>query len=208
METDALIDRLAADRRPAPRPALGVGLALTAAGLACMVAFTMLFAAPLAWLEPGKAAALALKLGFGLAFTVAAAAGALATGRPGQALSRRIAALAAPLALIAFAAVLELGSGATMDTVRGETGLRCVLAIAGGGLATLPAMLFALRTLAPLNPAKTGLFAGLAAAGGAASAYALFCPETTAAFLVAHYLPAILAVGLAGAALGARVLRW
>lgn len=208
MDTQALIERLAADRRPVPRPARGTSLALAAAGLVCLMAFAALVAASPARLEPGAVAGLALKLGFGLAFTAAATAGALATGRPGQALRLRVAALLAPVVLIVFAAVLELGSGVTLAAARGETGLRCLAAIAGGGLVTLPGVLFALRPLAPLDPGKTGLFAGLAAAGGAASAYALFCPETVVVFLVVHYLPAILAVGLAGALIGRRALRW
>ncbi|MCA1662608.1 MAG: DUF1109 domain-containing protein, partial [Novosphingobium sp.] len=90
----------------------------------------------------------------------------------------------------------------------GATWLRCLTAI---GLLAPPAFIaisLALRRLAPTRLRLSGFVAGIAAGGIAASAYALWCPETDALFLAAWYALPIVAMGLLGALAGPRLLRW
>jgi len=72
----------------------------------------------------------------------------------------------------------------------------------------LAGIVWAFRRLAPTNLPLAGLLAGLASGSAAAVVYALFCPETTAAFLATWYTLGILAAGLIGLLVGPRLLRW
>ena len=62
--------------------------------------------------------------------------------------------------------------------------------------------------MAPTRPAVAGLLAGLSSGGAAAAAYALYCPDTTASFLLAAYTPGALVPAIAGYLLGPKLLRW
>ena len=84
----------------------------------------------------------------------------------------------------------------------------CMMAIAVGSVPVLVATLWAYREMAPTRPAVAGLLAGLSAGAAAAVAYALYCPETTASFLLAAYTPGALAPAIAGYLLGPKLLRW
>ena len=67
---------------------------------------------------------------------------------------------------------------------------------------------WAYREMAPTRPAVAGLLVGLSAGAAAAFAYALYCPETTASFLLAAYTPGAVLAALAGMAAGPKLLRW
>ena len=92
--------------------------------------------------------------------------------------------------------------------LQGQTLLICLASILGIGLPGLLAALVLLRRGATTRPALTGLSAGLACGGIATLIYALHCTEDDPLFFVTWYGGAICLLGLAGAALGARVLRW
>jgi hypothetical protein len=70
------------------------------------------------------------------------------------------------------------------------------------------ALLVALRAGAPQSPAMAGAVAGLLAGSLAALLYAIHCFDDSPLFVARWYLPAIAVVVLAGAAAGARALRW
>jgi hypothetical protein len=90
----------------------------------------------------------------------------------------------------------------------GSTFLRCLTAVSLASIPILAAMLWAYRILAPTRLPLAGFLAGLSAGAAAAVAYALYCTETTASFLIGSYTPAILVPAIVGALLGSRLLRW
>ena len=135
----------------------------------------------------------------------------ITAGRPGLRLAPRFGLTLLPLAVLAIAAGTELASSAPAEwpaLLFGSTLLRCLTAITLASLPILAAMLWAYRILAPTRLRLAGFLAGLGAGAAAAVAYALYCPETTASFLVGSYTPAILVPAVAGALLGSRLLRW
>jgi hypothetical protein len=72
----------------------------------------------------------------------------------------------------------------------------------------LTAFLIALRQGAPSRPALTGAVAGLASTGIGATLYASHCTSDSPLFMAAWYVIATAIVAVAGAVLGARLLRW
>jgi hypothetical protein len=70
------------------------------------------------------------------------------------------------------------------------------------------ALVAVLRTLAPIDLARTGAAAGLAAGGLAATLYGLHCPEQGAAFVATWYSLGIAAATAGGALAGRWLLRW
>lgn len=84
----------------------------------------------------------------------------------------------------------------------------CALSITVLSLPLLAASLWAIKGLAPTRPRLAGGSAGLLAGAGAATVYALHCPEMTAVFLGIWYVLGIAIPTAAGAVLGGRVLRW
>ena len=75
-------------------------------------------------------------------------------------------------------------------------------------LPLLAGTLWALRGGASTRPALTGAVAGLLSGGAAAVVYSMHCTEDSPLFYAVWYVLAILAVTVAGALLGSRVLRW
>lgn len=132
-------------------------------------------------------------------------------GRPGLSLrAPGVILLLAALAMGILGAADLMATPAPERLARalGGSALICPLAILGLSLPALAATLTAARRLAPMNPARAGLAAGLAAGGLAAAAYALACTEGATAFVAIWYSAGILLAGLLGAALGPRILRW
>jgi hypothetical protein len=84
----------------------------------------------------------------------------------------------------------------------------CVFAISIASLPIFAALVWAFNSLAPTRPAVAGFFAGFSAGSAGAVAYALYCDETTASFLLVSYTVGILVPALIGALAGERLLRW
>jgi hypothetical protein len=90
----------------------------------------------------------------------------------------------------------------------GSSYFHCVTAILLGGTAAFVILTAAFRALAPTNLTLAGFLVGLGAAAAGAVAFALYCPEASATFLLTAYTPAMLIVALMSAALGRWTLRW
>jgi hypothetical protein len=209
MKTDRLINALAADTTPQPRPEQGlpwvaVALALAAVGL---VAVLGLRANPAAGLAPLTLPKTVLPLVLGLL----ALPLALRLARPGAgagALPRLM--LAVPLAAAGTAALALLTSepaGWAMQAT-GKTMIPCLVSIPTLAALPLATLLWLLRRGAPLAPTRTGLLAGLAAGGLAATIYSLHCTEDSPLFWAMWYSTAICITGGIGALAGWRLLRW
>ena len=75
---------------------------------------------------------------------------------------------------------------------------------------TAPGMPLAplVRMLAPVNLARTGLYVGLLSGAIGAFGYAFHCHENYLTVVAAYYTLAIVQMGILGAVLGPRLLRW
>ncbi len=211
MRTDDLIADLATRPWPATRPAVRLAFAMIAGWAGALAGLLLLRGSPLAAVAETGVTPFAMKLGYSLALTVIAAAAALAAGRPGHSPWPRFLLIALPLAVIAASAILELGSvprDAWPGLLFGSSFAGCVAAISIASLPVFGALVWAFRELAPIRPAVAGFLAGLSAGGAGAVAYALYCDETTATFLLGSYTTGVLVPAVAGALLGRGFLRW
>ena len=90
----------------------------------------------------------------------------------------------------------------------GATWKTCPFNIALLSSPVFVAAFWAMRGMAPTHPAQAGAAAGLLAGAAGAAVYALHCPEMAAPFLGIWYVLGMAIPAVAGAALGARLLRW
>lgn len=212
MKTDDLISMLAGDTAAvAPRVwrqryALALGAGLFGAMLLMLLLLgvrpdiTDAVRLPMFWVK--------------LAFPAALAAGALIAAvrlsRPGVAIGRAGAMLAAPVLAIWVLAALAL-LGAPQDRamlVWGETWAACLVNIPLLSVPAFVAAFWVMKSLAPVRPVLAGAAAGLLAGAVSAVAYALHCPELAAPFIGLWYLLGMLIPAALGALIGPRLLRW
>ena len=125
---------------------------------------------------------------------------------PGRRAGGPLLLLAVLFALVFAAAGLELLAPAS--TFSGTTWQRCLLAMSVISPLAFAAAIYAARQLAPTSQHQAGLAAGLLGGGLAAGAYAPFCPETGALYLLVFYCLPILAMAAIGWLAGPRLLRW
>lgn len=211
--TEDLIRQLASGVRPVAR---GAGLRRLLAGIAAGAAVSLAGIAawsgpPLQSVQYTGAAAFTMKTAFAVAMFAIAAMLLFRAGRPGSELGRRWLWLLVPPALVAVSAVMELSM--TLPQYRtekwlGSTSQTCLLTITLLSLPVFVGLSWAFRQLAPTRLRLAGLLAGLTAGSAAAVLYALYCPETTATFLLSWYSLGILTAGLVGLVFGPRLLRW
>lgn len=213
METDRLIEGLAADLRPVSPGVVSRRIALTAlvgGAVALVVVLAWLglrqdlaaaVTGPMFWMKAGYAAVLGVA-GFWCAERLARPAGS----------PRR----AAALGLLALMVMGGLGAATLMATEPSERAAvwlghswrRCPVNILALSLPTLAAALWAMRRLAPTRLRLAGAAAGLFAGGVGATVYGLHCTETSPMFLATWYsLGMALSAGL-GALVGSWALRW
>jgi len=212
MKTDELINAIAADAKAAPAP-IGRTVWL-AGGIAAALAAAMFFAVlPLRADMPeviGEPRFL-----FKWIFTLSLLASALIVtvhlARP-QGIPRALLLLllVAPTVLI-FGIASELATlpaSQWIPTMVGVNSAGCIVLIPLLSALPLGAIMLALRRGAPDRPALAGAVAGLAAAGIAATFYAMYCRDDSPLFLGLWYILATALVAIVGALIGARVLRW
>ncbi len=213
MQTDELIDRLAADVRPV-RP-WGMTAALLIA-LACGVAAAG--GLMLGWLGLRPDLSLAMKTGpFWMKFTytmLLALIGFFLADRAGRAGSALWPA-AWPL-ILAFVMIAAL---ALIQTLRapqslwrsmllGQSYTVCPWRIVVIAVPILIAMLLMLRRMAPTRPMLAGAAAGILAGSAGATVYGLHCQESAALFTAVWYTLGVAAAGAVGALAGRFALRW
>lgn len=210
MTTDELIARLAAE--PAAPPPGATGWLAPAAGL---VASAGLFALAYrarpdlagAAADPVVAAKSLLPLALA-AFALVLARRAIRPGAAPGAAARAIWAVPALAGLILTGAAARTPPEQWPAALIGESVYACLPSIALLSAPILAGLLLWFRAGAPEHPARAGGLAGLAAAGAATAIYSLHCSEDSPLFYAVWYSLGIGFVALAGAAAGARVLRW
>ena len=150
-----------------------------------------------------------------LAFPAAVLAGALLLAlrlsRPGVRMGRALLWVSAPAVLmwLLAAATLAVASADARNTlIFGVSWTVCPFYITTLSMPVWFASLWAMKGLAPTQPAAAGAAAGLVAGAIGALAYSLYCPEMAAPFLSIWYLLGMLIPALMGAVAGPLLLRW
>lgn len=211
MRTDQLVAELAANPGPVAAPARRLAIALGAGSLCALAGLTIAFGSPLGPVAERGIAGSALKLLYPLVLALFGAAAALAAGRPGDRAWPRLLPVGAALLVLLAMTAAQLSAaapGTREELLFGSTLARCVTAVVLSSVPLFVALILAFRSLAPTNLPFAGFLIGLASGGAGAAAYALFCPETSRAFLLTAYTPAMLIPALAGAIAGPKLLRW
>jgi hypothetical protein len=152
-----------------------------------------------------------MKAGYSFALAFAGLAATAQLARPGGRLS-----WAPWLALAAFAVVAMLALHETMHVApggmrrlwMGQTAMVCPFIILLAAAPTFALTFWLLRRAAPTRLALTGAMAGAFAGGAGAATWALYCAESTAAFVLAWYTLGVAVCAGLGALLGPRLLRW
>lgn len=212
MDTNELIDVLAADTRP-PAAALSTVWA-AAAGTAIALAAAAFFA----MLGPRSdlaAAAETSRFLFKFVFTITLAASAFGCARtlsrPGENWRKAIPYLASAPALLAIAVIVELyllPSDTWPATLVGTNNVVCLTYITLIGIGPLAIFLRALRHGAPTRPALAGAVAGLLAGAIAATFYAAQCTDDSPLFVATWYTIALAGLAILGAAGASHFARW
>lgn len=210
MKTEDLIAALARDAKPAGlAPARRLALALVSAP-AMAFALLILVVKPRADLAAAAGTMLfELKILFVATLAVAAIALVRAAARPDGALPRAL--MIVPALVLLFGLGHEIATQPAslyMSRLVGRSWQLCLVAIPFMAAGPLAALLFALRSAAPADPARAGAMAGLAAAAIAALFYGLHCTDDSPLFVATWYPIAIGATTAAGALLGRRLLAW
>jgi hypothetical protein len=215
MRTDELISVLAGAAAPVPS-----GRAQRRLLLACLIglagAVFLVFGAHLLpakhdFAQQIRTAPFWMKPAYAAWFAVGAFMLVDRMGRPGAKPTTGRLVLIGALVAIAGLAAINLATTAPdlrMHALMGRSARFCPIAIMVSAIPALVAVMIALRDMAPTRLTRAGLAAGLLAGGVGASVYALWCRETTAAFVAVWYTLGIVAVGGVGALLGPLVLRW
>ncbi len=213
MKTESMIEMLSADAGPVPRHAAEHRFA-SASLFGLALAAAMMLAAFGVRADIESAALLPMfwfKLLFPAAVGMAAMWMAARLSRPGARVGIASIAVASPfvvLWLMAAVALLNAEPAARVDLVLGDTWPTCIPEIALLALPAFVASFWVMRGLAPTRLALSGAAGGLMAGGIGAMVYALRCPEMESPFLAVWYVAGIGVIGVAGALLGPRLLRW
>jgi len=213
MQTDELIDLLAADAGPIAGHAPAQRLALGAGAGAVIVLLLVL-----GWLglrpDLAKAAGGAffwLKAAYTAGLGAAGFWAVERLGRPGVS-AAPAGAFGASILLLFVLAALAQGFGMSGPTrliaVEGVSWTVCTRNIAILAAPLLAITLLILRQLAPTRPTLAGFAAGAFSGGLAATLYGLHCPEATFVFVALWYTLGVAVSGMIGAVIGLWWLRW
>jgi hypothetical protein len=213
MDNEQLIQALMQDYRPVPRSALalrlvlgaGVGLMATVAVVALVLGIRADIGDALTTFPFWMKWAYVLMLGIGALVGIGKIARPDATDQPWLwVLSIPVAAMA----ILATMQALQAPAGAWSMQWMGKSWDSCPVAIAALSVPIFAGLMFAFRQFAPTRLRLAGFLAGLASGSLAAFAYVLYCPETSAVFVVIWYSAGIAIPAVLGALIGPRLLKW
>jgi hypothetical protein len=213
MKTDDLIKALAADARSVEPPiARTLAVAVAIGALVSLVYFMSTMGVRPDFSEVAMHSG-RFVFKFVLTLSVAIPAFLLVRGlsRPDFAPEKQLWWLALAPALLLGGIAFELVSlptDAWHARMIGHNSFACLTVIPLLSLAPLAAVLYALKSGAPANPAVAGAIGGLLSAGIAATLYASHCTDDSPLFVALWYpVGFVLMTGL-GALIGSRILRW
>lgn len=210
---DDLIDALASAVEPvspdaAPRQ---IAQALLIGGGIALVGVAAFFG-----IQPGlgtfaHGAPLLVKSAYALSLAGIAVSLTLVMARPGAWSRHGWRWVAAPVVGLALLALIELSRapmGHWPNMVMGDSWAQCPWRIAVLSVPVFIGLCIVIRGQAPTDLRASGAAAGLLSGAVAATAYALACPESSAAFILVWYSAGIALSTALGALVGPRILRW
>ncbi len=213
MDTDSLIDSLAADLRPV---AAGTPDRLVLLALAAAMPLVLFIVVMPIGLRPDLAVAITgsmfwMKLAYTSAIGAIAVAAAALLFRPDTTPPRWLWLLAVPVAVFVAGTIREAVSMPASDFMAvwfGPSWPVCSALILALSLPVAAALTLVARRLAPTRLRATGATIGLASGGISAALYSLHCPEAGASFVLTWYTLGMIAPTVIGAFLGPHLLRW
>lgn len=205
--TNSLIDRLSADGA-APETGHSIRFAAPMAGAAvlCLLGTALILDKAFASVEADGIGPIAVKWGFSLALVFMGPIALWTLGKPGRKSFWSLTLLAVPFLIALALLVVDLSIGST--PFPGATWRRCLTAMAIMSPLAFGGAIIAMSALAPTEPRRAGLVAGLFGGAVAMTAYAPFCPENGMLYMAVFYCLPILAMAAIGYLLGPRLLRW
>ena len=211
--TDNLIASLAVDLRAVPRGAVARRVALALAGGG---AVTLALIVSLMGLRPDLAHATLgftfwMKWGYTISVGVIAMIATMHLARPDADRTILLWWLMLPVSLLAGLAVYQVMTTPPGDWTalwQGQSWRVCTVKVAVLSLPIYAGLVIAFRSFAPTRLRLTGMVAGLAAGGCAATLYGLHCPEVSALFILVWYSLGMMAAAAIGALTGPKLLRW
>jgi hypothetical protein len=211
MRTDQLIAELSMNPHRQGNPQLRIIMAIALGWLVALAGLLVFLGPPLQELEHTGMASFAVKLGYTVALTSLSVMAAIAAGRPGSKLAGPVALIIFPIILLSLVAMLELGTAdavARREMLVGTAYMNCVKSVVLASMPVFVGLVMAYRILAPTRLSVAGFLIGLSAGSAGAAAFALYCHESSSAFLIAAYTPAILIPAVIGAISGPILLKW
>jgi hypothetical protein len=211
VKTDDLIETLARNVEPTPKPRWRLRLALVlCAGLAAALAIV---AGGLQVRPDIGAAQIPVLLKAMFAATAAAAVLPLAARlmRPGRPIGWRtgvVVAFAVAAAIAACVALLGEMPERRLEAWIGGGFPWCLVLVPVLGAPTAAGLIWLMRDFAPTRLTATGAAIGGLSGGVGAMAYSMYCPIDSIAFVTTWYVVAIAICAALGATIGAHLLRW
>ena len=213
MKTDELIADLSQTLAPVPRHAVLLRLA-QGVGAGALVSFLILWA----WLgfRPDLAHAVDtsmywMKFFYTLSLALFAFWATERLARPSSKAGWPLLGIAIVILALTFLSGMKMmhaPPNARMHMLMGHSSRVCPWLIAALSIPIFIGTFWSLRTLAPTRIVLAGAVAGFASGALGAWIYAFRCDETTAPFLLVFFTLGMAVVGLAGALIARRVLRW
>lgn len=212
METNRLIDMLAADNASAEAPMMRVWwIAVLVAALAAGTVFFVVLGPRADFIAAASTPRFLFKFVVTLTLSVTAIICAIALAQPGASTRTGFWMLLCAPALLALAIVAEVAAvppNQLQNRWLGTNALLCLTFIPLIGIGPLAVLLFAMKRGAPTRPALSGAVAGLVAGGLAATFYAAHCFDDSPLFVAFWYSMAVALLGCIGALAGKRLLQW
>lgn len=152
-----------------------------------------------------------VKLAFPIGAALAAGWVTVRLASPGRSIASYRLVLACPFVVMAALACLELASADPqyrLSLVLGQSWLLCLAFLPPYAIAPFVLLIPVMRRAAPTDLTGAGLAVGMLSGSLASLAYALHCTEDAMPFVATWYVVGILAVGVLGAILVPRLVRW
>lgn len=213
MNTEQLIEQLAADVRPVRAHPVGRRLAL---GIVLGASVSLAVILVTLGMRPDLGVAMHgfafwMKWAYTLSLSAIAIYATARLARPEPASLRSLWLILVPVSLLAGVGLLELARTPPADWLAmwlGVSWRQCPWLVLALAMPIFGGLLWSFRRLAPTRLRAAGAAAGLAAGAFAATVYCLHCPEVSAIFVLTWYSLGILLAASFGALVGPRLLRW
>ena len=187
---------------------------MTAVSVATILTFGLSYAflAPIEWTpQQMMQPVFMLKIAFLVSLLLASLSIVRDLSSPGRKVSLQLTLALVPvliLAVLSYDEVTARHPGGLDHELLHQSVVACVLHV---GLLAVPAfaiLIFTVKTFAPVDLSRAGLFIGVLSGCIGALGYAFHCHDEFITLVAISYTVAIIQMGLIGALLGPRLLRW